>query len=98
MLSDATLTTAREKLTLGQRVPDDSELMARYLGQYDSMAELAKAMFLMDSPHVSLGTWPYSHIDWPVAAEELFRDGGQINLLEVDGHWFDALAAAPIVA
>lgn len=97
MLSDTTLEEARAKLTLGPVVPDDQELMARYLGQHDGFPALAKSLFQMDAPHVDTSAWPYAHIDWTEAAEVLFRDGQKRHFLEVDGHWFDALAAKPVV-
>lgn len=98
MLTDAVLETAREKLTVGPLVPDDAELLARYLGEYEDRASLARALFQMDAVHVEVGKWPYSHIDWDAAAAALFAGDGGRNLLEVDGHWFDALAQAPILA
>lgn len=97
MLDETTLDRAREKLTLGRMVPDDAELVARYLGEYDSRSHLARALFLMDAPHVDLAAWPYCHIDWEEAAAALFLGGGGRNLLEIDGHWFDALATPPVV-
>lgn len=98
MLDDSILDRARQKLTLGPLVPDDAELNARYLGQYDSRAQLARALFLMDSPHIDLSSWPHCHIDWDSAAEALFLDGGVGHLLEIEHHWFDALAAPPVLS
>lgn len=98
MLDDGILNQARQKLTLGELVPDDAELGARYLGQYDTRAQLARGLFLIDAPHIDLGVWPYCHIDWESAAEALFLGGGSNSLLEVNGHWFDALAAPPVIA
>ena len=98
MLEDSILDQARRKLTLGALVPDDAEICARYLGQYDSHAQLARGLFLMDAPHIDLAVWPYCHIDWDAAAKALFIGGGSTSLLEVDGHWFDALASPPVIA
>lgn len=88
---------AREKLTLGPLIPDDQELDARYLGQYESLAHLARGLFAMKSPHIVLSEWPYCHIDWEAAATALFLDGSLRDLLEVDGHWFDALAEPAVI-
>lgn len=97
MLDDTILDQARQKLTLGPSVPDDEELNARYLGQYDSHAQVARALFIMTNPHIDLAVWPFTHIDWTQAAETLFLGDGGRDLLEVGGHWFDALAAPPVV-
>jgi hypothetical protein len=94
MLSDDILEQARTKLTLGPLVPDDDELMARYLGTFTSYSEVVKSLFQSDSPHIDVAAWPYAHIDWDAASEAL----GRRDVLEVDGHWFDALAAKPPVA
>lgn len=96
MLDDDIRDKARQKLTVGPRIPDDAELDARYLGRYDSHAQLVRMLFTMDAPHIDLGVWPYCHIDWDRAASALALDG-PVNLLEIDGHWFDALAAAPVL-
>lgn len=98
MLDDKILDQAREKLTLGPLVPDDHELTARYLGEYSSRGQLARGLFLIDAPHIDLGVWPYCHIDWETAATALFLGDGAHHLLEIDGHWFDALAAPPVHA
>lgn len=92
MLDDITIEKAREKLTIGPRVPDDGELMDRYLGKFDSLSDLARALFRMDSPHIPLDGWPYRHIDWGAATEAVMGGNGIRNFVEVDGHWFDALA------
>lgn len=97
MLDDTILDQARAKLTLGPSVPDDDELTARYLGEYDSLAQVARGLFMMTNPHVDLAVWPFIHIDWEQAAETLFLGDGAKGLVEVDGHWFDALAAPPVI-
>ena len=99
MLDDSTIAgKAREKLTLGPLVPSDDELAARYLGYYESPAALARALYAMDAPHIDLAAWPHAHIDWALAAAALFAGDGGRHLLQVDGHWFDALAAPPVLA
>lgn len=98
MLDANTREQARVKLTVGPLVPDDTELDARYLGEFPGREELARALFQMDAPHIEITRWPYSHIDWDAAADELFARDGARNLLEVNGHWFDALAQAPVLA
>jgi len=98
LLDDDILNRARRELTLGPLIPDDDELNARYLGHYNSRAELAKALFEIDSPHVDLASWPHCHLSWESAAQALFLGGAANNLLEIDGHWFDALATPPVVA
>lgn len=97
MLDVSVRDAAAQALTIGTRRPSDEEVEARYLGEYQTAADLARALFLMDNAHISLGSWPYSHIDWTAAANELFADGGDKSLLNIGGHWFDALAAPPIV-
>ena len=97
-MSRQTLEHARQALTLGPRIPDDTEMTARYLGAFSGREELARGLFQMDAPHIDLDQWPYSHIDWSAAAAELFIGDGARNLLEVNGHWFDALAQAPVLA
>lgn len=63
-----------------------------------ALTALARALFQMDAVHVEIAKWRYCHIDWEAAATALFAGDGGRNLLEVDGHWFDALAQAPVLA
>ena len=89
---------AADKLTVGTRRPSDDEVRARYLGEYATLPDLAQALFSIDNAHIDLDTWPYSHIDWAKAAAEIFGNGGDKSLLNIGGHWFDALAQPPVLA
>jgi len=98
LLDRNVLDAAADALTFGTRRPTDEEVSARYLGKYRTRADLARALYAMGNAHLDLDTWPLSHIDWEQAADDLFEDGGSRSLLNVGAHWFDALAAPPVVA
>lgn len=98
MLDEKILNEARSRLTLGPRVPGDDELEARYVGEYQTEAQLYRALFLMDAPHIDVNQWPYCHIDWERAAAAASLGGSRRHLLEIEGHWFDAFAEPPVVA
>jgi hypothetical protein len=89
---------ARARLTIGPRVPDDIELDARYLGYAATNDALAKLLFEVNNPFIDTRMWPYTHIDWTLASAELLDEKGRQSLLQIRGHWFDALAATPVVA
>lgn len=98
LLDERTREEARTALSIGPRIPDDTELSARYLGYAESEEDLAQLMFKMDSPHIDTRQWPFAFIDWPAAASHLLGGDGTRALLEIRGHWFDALASTPTVA
>ena len=98
MLDRSIMDAAADKLSIGPARPSDTELEARYLGEYSTRADLVRGLFSMSSPHIDTDVWPYNHIDWDAAADEALAGDSERALVSVGDHWFDGLAAPLVVA
>ena len=62
---------------------ESDEVDERYRSTFSSDIEFAQEHYFITMDQTDLSIWPFSHIDWESAAEDLMDD-----YLECDGHYF----------
>lgn len=70
-------------------------VLGEYLGQFDTLTELAKAVTAQSLLHadIRLDSWPFTHIDWQAAGEildESIADGEAGTIVRVAANHFFA--------